>query len=257
MRPPVVEAPPDSLSALFRHAYAAFSQARGEMRRLDGPGPAASPAAAEDAAREMSAKVADIAAALRRSANLYLGQADSDQVRQLLLTFAAIVDEVLLNTEWAGAAVWDRYLLEVAYFRTQLAGTRLPRMAAAVLAGPRSQTSVAQAELYLDCFNLGFQGSYRNNGDDLPALEELRARLFAYAYGYRTGPRIESPDFRLNEAKDLHVRTTGPGERALAAYSRWYLVPIIALCVPLLASAVLSVKLRAPLDAYISQILKP
>jgi type VI secretion system protein ImpK len=254
-RPP--QAPADSLAGLFRHAYAAFVQARADMRRLDGPGPAASPAAADEAAREMSAKVADIAAALRRSANLYVGQADSEHVRKLLLTFAAIVDEVLLNSEWAGAAAWDKHLLEVAYFRTQLAGTRLPHMAAAVLAAPRGHSSVALAELYLDCFNLGFQGSYRKDGEETAALEELRARLFAYAYGYRTGPRLESPDFRVHEAKDLHVRSTEPGERMLAAHSRWYLVPILALCVPLLASAVLSAKLRGPLDVYISQILKP
>jgi type VI secretion system protein ImpK len=242
------------LTSLFGRAHQAFCAARDDVRRQFGPAPASSPAAADDAAQAMSDKLRDIAVELERDANLYLTAAEPSQARAVRYAFAAVVDEVLLNSDWPGAAAWSNHLLETMSFPTQLAGARLPLLSAAVTREPRSRYSVELAGLYLDCFNLGFEGNLRKVANGKAELDKLRNALFSYVYQGQA--RIGQSDYRLAEPPAQYVLKTEPRARRLGQRVRWYAVPLAALALPLLVSGILWLLVRRSIIDDIAAVLR-
>lgn len=248
MRTALDAADSNPLTGLFRQSYQAFYHARGALVR-EAAAPAVSAAKANEAAQDMLATLRDITSELHRNASLRLPQTDEGEVKLLVYTFVGVVDEVLLNSAWLGASVWDSYLLEKSVFKTQLAGSRLPKMANTVLARPASRRTLEIAALYLDCFNLGFRGDFRDKEGGAATLAKLRANLFAFVYQHEE--RIAQPDSRLSEPAQLHVVTTVARERSLGRRVAWYALPLAALAIYLLVSGALWMHLRRPIAAIV------
>ncbi|MDB5978924.1 MAG: hypothetical protein JWR07_5684 [Nevskia sp.] len=248
-------ADPNPLSALFREAYGRFCALAGPTRASQTAPRAVSPAVARMAADSMATALGDLCNQLRRDAGQNLRQSAPDQADALLYAFCAVVDERLLNSQWAGLSVWGEHLLERAEFTTQLAGARLFDRIGAATRAPRSRQGLEIAGLYLDCLNLGFQGRYREQDHGLAELQALREDLFSFVYARKA--QLDRPGFALAEPVDLHLLTTEPAQLSLGEQYRWYVVPLGALLLPLLVSSGLWLWLRYQPHNVISQILPP
>jgi type VI secretion system protein ImpK len=93
---------------------------------------------------------------------------------------AALADELLLFTDWAGRTHWHHVLLEANLFRTSQAGQKVFQDIEQILSA-REPAQRNLARLYLYALSLGFQGRYRGTGK-LDPLVELRRELYQFIY---------------------------------------------------------------------------
>lgn len=108
------------------------------------------------------------------------GKAAMDTEGQARFLKAALADELLLFTDWAGRAHWHHVLLEANLFRTSQAGEKVFLDIEQILSA-REPAQRNLARLYLYAMSLGFQGRYRGTGK-LEPLVELRRELYQFIY---------------------------------------------------------------------------
>jgi len=108
---------------------------------------------------------------------------------------AALADEVMLRSDWAGRGHWRHVLIEATLFRTAHAGQQVFADIDGLLT-ERDPARRPLARLYLYLLALGFQGRYRG-GDGLGALLEYRRALFQFAW--QRAPGMGGADAVLSE----------------------------------------------------------
>jgi len=116
---------------------------------------------------------------LARNAMAWTGAAGEPDIAAAQYAFVALLDELLLFSDWPGGAVWEARPLEVRVFGTRSAGERLPDAIEALLA-QRDASQRDLANVYLACLMLGFKGRLRGAQGAL-RHDQLRHALFAFA----------------------------------------------------------------------------
>ena len=169
--------PGDERTPLMRAFVGAFEHATNARAALER-------AAREtlDTAAQVDAFAAQLAAATRRLAReamAWTGAAGEADIAAAQYAFVALLDELLLFSEWAGSAAWETQPLEMRVFGTRAAGERLPDALEALLAG-RDPSQRDLANVYLACLTLGFKGRLRGEEGAL-RHDQLRHALFAFA----------------------------------------------------------------------------
>lgn len=147
-----------------------------------------------------------------------------DQVRYLK---TAIADEVLLSKDWPGRALWQKYLLEAALFRSSVAGDKVLDDIEKMLS-EREPAMRPLAQLQLFMLALGFQGRLRGRSD-LKPLRELRQELYQFVYqrraGAEDGARPLSPQAYANTLSHLAPKR----QRRLSRWSLFWWIGMLAL----------------------------
>lgn len=108
------------------------------------------------------------------------GKGGVDTEMQARFLKAALADEVLLHSDWAGRAQWPHVLLETTLFRSSQAGEQIFADIDRLLR-EREPGQRPVARLYLYLLSLGFQGRYRD-GDALAEIANYRRELFQFAW---------------------------------------------------------------------------
>ncbi|ATB28912.1 hypothetical protein MEBOL_002361 [Melittangium boletus DSM 14713] len=121
-----------------------------------------------------------------------------EQCRYVLATFA---DELLVNTPWYGRDAWREGLLEDVLFGTHHAGERIFEDVQRLLRD-RDPTQAEMADVYLLALALGFQGRYRDHGEEA-LLHELQRQLFVLAH--QRQPEPDAPSRRLMPQAYAHT----------------------------------------------------
>ena len=98
--------------------------------------------------------------ALRADASVH-GIAPHD-AEEMLYALVALLDELLVSSDWPGRVEWARSPLQLVYFRDNTAGENFFRRASALLSQPERRHVLL---VYLHCLALGFRGRYREAGD--------------------------------------------------------------------------------------------
>lgn len=132
---------------------------------------------------------------------------------------AALADELLLATDWAGREHWHHVLLEANLFRSSQAGEKVFQDIEQILAA-REPSQRNLARLYLYALSLGFQGRYRGSGM-LGPLVELRREL--YQFIYQRAPDLQGRDRTLSE-RAYASTLSYLAARRLPRLSRWWVV---------------------------------
>lgn len=121
-----------------------------------------------------------VARRLWRSAFASVGDSASEQVKSMVYSFVALLDESLLFSPWEGQSAWQDRPLEARLYGTRNAGERLPQAIHRLLE-TRTPGTRDLANVYLQCLLLGFHGRLRGpKGDALH--EKWRQALFAHAW---------------------------------------------------------------------------
>lgn len=147
---------------------------------------------------------------------------------------AALADELLLSTDWAGRDHWHHVLLEANLFRTSHAGEKVFTDIEQILTA-REPSQRNLARLYLYALSLGFQGRYRGSGI-LGPLVEFRREL--YQFIYQRAPDLQGRDKTLSE-RAYASTLSYLAARRLPRLSRWWVILTLVLLALLAASEVL------------------
>jgi type VI secretion system protein ImpK len=108
------------------------------------------------------------------------GRAGVDAELQGRFLKAALADEMLLHTEWAGRVHWRHVLLEATLFNSSHAGQQVFADVDQLLR-EREPSRRGVARLYLYVLSLGFQGRFRG-GAALAQIADYRRELFQLVY---------------------------------------------------------------------------
>lgn len=150
------------------------------------------------------------------------GSLQERQLEQCRYVLASFADELLVNTAWYGRDAWREGLLEDVLFSTHHAGERIFEDVKRLLQ-ERDPTQAELASVYLLALALGFQGRYRDRGEDT-LLHEMQRQLFVLAY--QRQPEPEAPSRRLlpqayahtlDERADRRLAPRWPWGAAIAA----------------------------------------
>jgi type VI secretion system protein ImpK len=162
------------------------------------------------------------------------GKAGADAELQGRFLKAALADEIMLHTDWAGRMYWRHVLLEATLFQSARAGEQVFADINQLLS-EREAARRGVARLYLYLLSLGFQGCYRDSAD-LSRIAEYRRELFQFAY-----QRV--PDMRARDAVltgQPYASTLSYGAaRRLSKLSRRGLMLVVALLILLGLSQIL------------------
>jgi type VI secretion system protein ImpK len=130
-------------------------------------------------AEALAEQLGAITRRLAREAIAWTGAAGEEEIADTQYAFVALLDELLLFSEWPGRAAWESKPLEMRIFGTRAAGERLPDAIEALLAR-RDASQRDLANVYLACLMLGFRGRLRDQAGAL-RHDQLRHALFAFA----------------------------------------------------------------------------
>jgi type VI secretion system protein ImpK len=136
-------------------------------------------AQADNVADKVAAQLASVTRRLAREAMAWTGAAGEADIAAAQYAFVALLDELLLFSDWPGHAAWEAKPLEVRVFGTRAAGERLPDAIEALLT-QRDASQRDLANVYLACLILGFRGRLRGAAGAL-RHDQLRHALFAFA----------------------------------------------------------------------------
>ncbi len=162
----------DLASVQFRDFYDALSRAAQAATRF---GDGEAKAAAETLSRQLCQLIELQSLEARRIG----GKAGIEAEVQGRFLKAALADEVLLNTEWAGRTYWRHVLIEATLFKSSYAGERVFDDLDQLLR-EREASRRPLGRLYLYLLSLGFQGRYRGLKQD--KIAEYRRELFQFVY---------------------------------------------------------------------------
>ena len=133
----------------------------------------------ESVTDRVAAQLASVTRRLAREAMAWTGAAGETDIAAAQYAFVALLDELLLFSDWPGHAAWEAKPLEVRVFGTRSAGERLPDAMEALLV-ERDPSQRDLANVYLACLILGFRGRLRGQAGSL-RHDQLRHALFAFA----------------------------------------------------------------------------
>ena len=140
---------------------------------------------------------------------------------------AALADELLLNTEWAGRSIWRSSLLETALFKTGSAG-EIVFSDIEKIVSERDPSQRAVARLYLHVIALGFEGRFRG-GSSHDRLNELRTELFQFVY--QRLPNLGDSGRRLSEQPYAYLRSSSAPKRFPRLNSWWVIFAFVTLLI--------------------------
>ena len=162
----------DLASVQFRDFYDVLARAAQAATRLgDGE--------AKSAAEALSRQLCQLIELQTLEARRIGGKAGIEAEVQGRFLKAALADEVLLNTEWAGRTYWRHVLIEATLFKSSFAGDRVfDDMDQLLREREASRRNLGRLYLYL--LSLGFQGRYRGLQQD--KIAEYRRELFQFVY---------------------------------------------------------------------------
>ncbi|WP_347555618.1 DotU family type IV/VI secretion system protein [Robbsia sp. KACC 23696] len=125
-------------------------------------GPTAPPTRAVEAAREVSDRLVQRlqlqGVQWQMSAYAEIGEA----AHELQYMFAALADDLLLNTAWPGQAAWIGCLIEARLFNSHVAGDAVFARIERLVKTQRPSTPML-ARLYLSMLALGYRGRYHGH----------------------------------------------------------------------------------------------
>ena len=137
------------------------------------------------------------------------GNGGIDAELQARFVKAALADELMLHTDWAGRAHWRHVLVETTLLQSAHAGqqvfSNIDQLLRERVPGQR-----AVARLYLHLLALGFQGRYRG-ADALAPIALYRRDLFQFAY--QRVPDLRAHDAVLTEQPYASTLSYGAGRR--------------------------------------------
>lgn len=162
----------DPASSQFRDFYEVLSRAAQAVTRLGED-------EAKDAAEALSRQLCQLIELQSLEARRIGGSAGIDAEVQSRFLKAALADEVLLNTDWAGRSHWHHVLVEATLFKSSYAGERVFQDLDQLLR-EREPARRNLGRLYLYLLSLGFQGRYRGQPQD--KIAEYRRELFQFVY---------------------------------------------------------------------------
>ena len=180
------------------------------------------------------------------------GKAGDETVARGRFLKAALADEVLLHTDWAGRGHWNHVLLEALLFNSSHAGQQVFADIEQLLR-ERDPARRGVARLYLHLLALGFQGRYRDSGDLAPIAEYRRA-LFQFVY--QRPPDLSARDAVLIE-QPYASTLSHTGGRRLPKLSRGGVMLLATLLVMLGASEALWLWQSWPVRAALSAPPRP
>ncbi|WP_321951231.1 DotU family type IV/VI secretion system protein [Paraburkholderia bannensis] len=158
----------------------------------------AAPASAQgdDVADLLATQLQATTRKLARDAMAWTGAAGEADIAAAQFAFVALLDELLVFSDWPGASAWEAQPLEARIFGTRSAGERVPDAIETLLA-QRDPGRRDLANVYLACLELGFKGKLRGETGAM-RLDQLRHALFGFAMQRDPDPaRIATP---LDEA---------------------------------------------------------
>jgi type VI secretion system protein ImpK len=136
------------------------------------------------------------------------GKAGVDIQVQARFLKAALADETLLNTDWAGRSHWRHVLVESTLLQSAHAGQQVFADIDQLLR-ERDPARRSVARLYLHLLALGFQGRYRGSADLAP-IAYYRRQLFQFAY--QRAPDLRARDAVLSEQPYASTLSSGAGQ---------------------------------------------
>jgi type IV/VI secretion system ImpK/VasF family protein len=190
---------------LMRAFVAAFEHAMNERAALERSAVETldSAAYADTLAEQLGAATRRLA----REAMAWTGAAGEADIAAAQYAFVALLDELLLFSDWPGNAAWDARPLEARVFGTRAAGEQLPDAIETLLAR-REPAQRDLAQVYLACLTLGFKGRLRGEQGAL-RHDQLRHSLFAFAMQRDAEPaRLAAPIERTAVAPRRAVMLT-------------------------------------------------
>lgn len=231
----------DLSSAQLRDFYGVLRQACQALPQVEDT-------QAGDVAQALADQLTQVIELQTLEASRVAGLAGADAEMHARYLKAALADELLLTTDWAGRPHWRQAMLESRLFRTSHAGEKVYADIDKLLA-QRDPAQRPVARLYLSVLSLGFQGRYRGSGS-LERIVTYRRELFQFIF--QRAPDLQGRDRTLSPAAYAstlsHVRA-----RRLPRLSRGWVQTALALLGLLLVSQVLwlwlSWPLRKALDA--------
>ncbi|WP_322044073.1 DotU family type IV/VI secretion system protein [Paraburkholderia sp. J67] len=145
-----------------------------------------------DAAEALASQLQAATRKLARDAMAWTGAAGEADIAAAQFAFVALLDELLVFSDWPGAGAWEAQPLEARIFGTRSAGERVPEAIEALLA-ERDPGRRDLANVYLACLELGFKGRLRGEAGAM-RLDQLRHALFGFAMQRDPDPaRIAAP----------------------------------------------------------------
>lgn len=178
----------DPASNQFRAFVKVLMQARAAAMALN-------EAEAQAGAVALSAQLCQLIELQSLEAGRLAGKGNVDLELRARFLKAALADEMMLRSDWAGRAHWRHVLVEATLFRTAHAGQQVFADIDQLLT-QRDPACRPLARLYLYLLALGFQGRYRG-GDQLDALADYRRALFQFAW--QRAPGMRGADAVLSE----------------------------------------------------------
>lgn len=176
-------------------------------------------AEAQAGANALSAQLCQLIELQSLEAGRLAGKGHVDLELRARFLKAALADEMMLRSDWAGRAHWRHVLVEATLFRTAHAGQQVFADIDQLLT-ERDPAQRPLARLYLYLLALGFQGRYRG-GDQLDALRQYRQALFQFAW--QRAPGMRGADAVLSEQPyastlsfDRRARLARPSRGAVA-----------------------------------------
>lgn len=218
----------DDLAAIqFRHFVAVLTQAAHAATRL-------AEHEGKTGAEALSRQLAQLIELQTLEAGRQGGKAGFDAELQGRYLKAALADEVMLHTEWAGREYWHHVLLEANLFNSAHAGQQV-FADIDLLLREREPARRGVARLYLYLLSLGFQGCFRD-GDGLEQVAGYRRELFQFAC--QRVPDLGGREAVLAEQPYASTLSHG-GNRRLSKLSRRGMALALALGLLLAASEIL------------------
>ena len=229
----------DLASVQFRDFYEVLARAAHAATRLgDGE--------AKSAAEALSRQLCQLIELQTLEARRIGGKAGIEAEVQGRFLKAALADEVLLNTEWAGRTYWRHVLIEATLFKSSFAGDRVfDDMDQLLREREASRRNLGRLYLYL--LSLGFQGRYRGLPQD--RIAEYRRELFQFVY--QRPADLQGRDRTLSEqayASTLSHLTAG----RLPRFNRMGLIALLALLMLLGLSELLWLWLSWPVRSALA-----
>jgi type VI secretion system protein ImpK len=136
-----------------------------------------------------------------------IGCAEED-IKATRYSLLALIDETILNSQWAFKDQWADRPLQLEYFGEHMAGERFFDLIERVR--QKGSRKVDLLEVFCIALILGFQGKYKLGGSD--ELEKLKREVVAEVTKYRGGVPPLSPHGRIPDE---------PVERPSKAIPRW------------------------------------
>ena len=157
---------------------------------------------------------------------------EQNDYQKLLYLMCILTDELLiLDTKWDSASLWEKHLLETAFFDSAEAGTKFFTQIDELINDRVSIDNRGDlAAAHLMAISLGFRGRYRSDQGQTN-IQKQREKLFGLL-------ETSSADAKLFfQAYQYSIRQTeDPKEHRLSPLSRWYRFGGIALFLYLVIS---------------------